>query len=118
MQDIDKCMRERYEEMASFYESCRVKCPMPCVEDSYRVTVRHEPHTNANSTEVNVYFYYQEMKETTIEHQPSLVISTLVANFGGQLGLMAGVSAISIIELIIWLGLFVFDRFYRNYYVK
>ena len=118
MTEIKACMAEKYDALSALYERCRVTCTIPCEEDSYRVTVRHEPHTSDNWTEVNIFFYYQEMKETTIEHHPSLVISTLVANFGGQLGLMAGVSAISIIELVIWIGLFLFDHFYRYFYLK
>ena len=76
---IEQCMVENYVEMADIYESCRMTCSIPCVEDSYRVSVRYEPHNNSSSKKVNIYFYYQEMKETRVEHHPSLSISTLVA---------------------------------------
>ena len=113
MKEIDKCMDEKFGEMSVFYENCRLKCSVPCVENSYRVTVRHEPPSNTSSEEVNIYFYYQEMKETTIEQRPSLAMSTLIANFGGQLGLMAGVSVVSIIEILIWFLFFGIERMYR-----
>ena len=118
MSEIESCMVTRFEAMGDFYEKCRVKCVIPCVEDSYRVSVRHEPPTNVTSKELSIYFYYQEMKETIIENHPSLAISTLVANFGGQLGLMAGVSAISIIELVIWFVLFGVECIYRTFHTK
>ena len=48
-----------------------------------------------------MFFYFPDMKETSIEHVPRLDVPTLFSNFGGQLGLMAGVSAISVVELIV-----------------
>ena len=111
-------MVEKYDEMTILYDTCRANCSIPCEEDSYRVTVRYEPPANESTTEVNIYFYYQEMKQTTIEQHPALAISTLVANFGGQLGLMAGVSAISIIEIIIWFVLYGVECAYHFYYMK
>ena len=104
--EINHCMNDRFNDTTNVYEECRVKCTIPCVENSYRVSLRYEPPSNATSSRINIYFYYQEMKETVVEQRPSLSISTLVANFGGQLGLMAGVSAISIVELMIWFVLF------------
>ena len=50
-----------------------------------------------------------------IEHVPRLDVATLLSNFGGQLGLMAGVSAISIVELTLWMLLIIFDRLYVLY---
>ena len=58
-----------------------------------------------DNSRIRVFVYFDELKETIIEHVPRLDIPTLLANFGGQLGLMAGVSAISIVELIIWICL-------------
>ena len=68
---------------------------------------------------MRLFFYFQELKETTIEDVPRLDIATLLANFGGQLGLMAGVSAVSIVELLIFFLLFItlsLNSFYKKYF--
>ena len=45
---------------------------------------------------------YRGLIETEVRQEPKNTIETLIASFGGTLGLMCGMSAVSIIELIIW----------------
>ena len=74
------------------------------------MTARFESNDDDNEHDLALFFYYQEMKETLIEQNPSYHFSTLFANFGGTLGLMTGMSAISIMEMGIWLILYMIDK--------
>ena len=47
------------------------------------------------------------MKELVITETRRSDIVVVLSNFGGTLGLLAGVSALSLIELFVWLVLYV-----------
>ena len=53
---------------------------------------------------------YTEMTEHMSIETPSYHFSMLLTNFGGTLGLMTGMSVISVAELSIWFVLFLIDR--------
>ena len=113
---IKTCESEKTEYLEKFYTNCGHGCQSPCNEVRYKVFKKYEPCYENHSSRIRLFFYYEELKETTIEQVPRLDFPTLAANFGGQLGLMAGVSAISFVEILIWLILFLSDRLYFFYH--
>ena len=50
-----------------------------------------------------------------IGQEPSYELSALISNFGGTLGLMCGMSAVSVFELLIWFFLWVTFLIYHLY---
>ena len=58
-------------------------------QDNYRMSARYVPKKPPTG-EIELFFYYKEMKETVIEQAAAYHFSTLFANFGGTLGLMTG----------------------------
>ena len=109
-----QCISRNQSLIQRFKEKCYNLCRTPCEEVLYSITEKFVP-TIKKSPRIKLYFYYQELKKSYIEYVPSYEVSTLLANFGGQLGLMAGVSALSIIELIIWFVLFLAEKVCRLY---
>ena len=95
-------------------EKCAKECRIPCKEITFKIKEKYESNKRAGAR-VRLFFYFEELKETVIEHVPRHTAGTLLANFGGQLGLMAGVSAISIVELLIWFVLVLIDRLHVIY---
>ena len=60
-------------------------------------------HPSSNNNKVLLRVYYRELMEMQINEAASYDRVTLVANFGGMLGLMTGMSALSLFEIFIWI---------------
>ena len=54
---------------------------------------------------MKILLFPRDLVETHITEVPSYDGVTLLANFGGMLGLMTGMSALSLFEIVIWIGL-------------
>ena len=54
---------------------------------------------------MKIFLFLRDLVETHITEVPSYDAVTLLANFGGMLGLMTGMSALSLFEIVIWIGL-------------
>ena len=68
----------------------------------YRSSWRQE---NKTYKEIALDVYFSELSETEIKEAPSYDGVTLLANFGGMLGLMTGMSALSVLEILMWIVL-------------
>merc|ERR1712183_464390 len=98
-QSVTDCLNKHNSDINKDVATCSVKCPPLCLDEIFSVSVRYEkPKAGENKT-VRMLFYYPKMTEKTIRQTPAYHFSALVANFGGTLGLMAGMSAISVIEM-------------------
>ena len=106
---MNECYEEKIGVWGIAYTECANNCRTACTETTYNTKQRYVPNTLAPSR-IRLFFYYRDLKETIINHVPSFNPPTLVANLGGGLGLMAGVSAISIVEIFVWFILFVVER--------
>ena len=94
--------------------ACKATCYQPCEEERYTISETSHPwsdhqkkiqqrqtnHENMKTVRLSVYF--SELNEIEIAESPSYDRVTLLANFGGMLGLMTGMSAISLLEILIW----------------
>ena len=99
----------------STIRKCRASCFQPCEEERYRVSKISQPWTayelriqgqrnkHLNIKKVRLSVYFRELKEMRITETPSYSDVTLLANFGGMLGLMTGMSALSLLEILIWM---------------
>ena len=58
-----------------------------------------------------VFIYFDELKYTNIEQQPTLELVDVIANIGGTLGLFIGISLLSIIECIELIGTLILCMF-------
>ena len=117
--DINICIRTRYDEMIKEYEHCSGQCTDRCETERLKVNVRYDkaypfclvPGTCEDPIQQETLFVgFQDLEETLIIESPTYDMSTLLSNFGGALGLMTGVSAISILELLVWFLLMLFKR--------
>ena len=99
-------------EGSSSVERCINACPLPCEEIKYDVKLRRKP---IPAPHLGFSFDFRYLKEFKIEENPSFDVQTLIGTFGGTLGLMTGMSALSVLELLVWTGLFVVDRIYSIY---
>ena len=113
-EEIQYCVDKYHVSIQNYVEECSLECPTPCQQQQFLTTVRYDRNEYLEKNQyVEMFFYYLEMTEKRIEEAPSYVFSTLFANFGGTLGLMTGISAISVIEMTIWFSMFLIDRCYR-----
>ena len=90
---------------------------MPCDEKTLSIDLTSSSTKGKERVTYNtaLRFYFEDLEKTYITEVPSYDIPTLLYNFGGALGLMVGVSAISILEISTWFMLFFVDRIYLLY---
>ena len=111
-EELHECVHEYHDNIYDDLNACALECPTPCDGESFTMAVRYEPSKKEDAENVQLFFYYMEMTEKMIEEAPSYVYTTLFGNFGGTLGLMTGMSVISVIEMSIWFIMFIIDRCY------
>ena len=100
--EFHDCRREKERQNSYQIGKCTEECREPCKGERYHVHQSYEPPMPLNNT-FSIKVVYKELVETVIGKQPRSDLKTLIANFGGTLGLMTGMSALSIIEIFIWL---------------
>ena len=102
-------------------EQCKNKCYLPCTEEKYKIHEIFEPEKSMHRSSVveenfiHILVKYENLQETRIIEEPSYDVKTLLANIGGTLGLMCGMSVISLIELLYWFLLFTMERCHNVY---
>ena len=101
IEDLEKCTGGRKE--SKRVKECRKNCRQPCQREKFHVHERFHSGVRSNMLAVDVSF--TELMETVIVDQPIYDEQTLFANFGGTLGLMTGMSALSLIEMFVWVSL-------------
>ena len=85
-------------------EECIDDCKPTCFEQTYEVAI-----TKGDESNNLVFKFKMEMHELVVTETEKYEILVLLSNFGGTLGLLAGVSALSFIELLVWFLLFVVE---------
>ena len=91
-------------------ENCEY-CPSPCEETHFKIEKIMEKKNEPAFLSVSV--YYETLYMTRIEEEIEYSASELIAEFGGLLGLLAGGSLLSFIEIFIMVVLF-FARKFRG----
>ena len=77
-------------------EGCN--CPHPCHEISFK----QEPAKFANADNWVFYMRYRERSILTFSEVPLYSLSSILSSLGGNMGLMAGLSVLSIAEILIY----------------
>ena len=112
IEEIKECaISEKRNEILEFLANCSAGCPTPCFEESYVVDQSYIA-TETVENEIELSFTFKELQETHIIDVPSYSLSTFISNFGGVLGLMMGLSAISITEIIVFVMLYFVEKVY------
>ena len=105
--ESQKCVAEKRSQIAKHVMKCVETCHNPCYEQYFKS--RNTFLRRGKKSDVMLSFYFEDAKEAHIEEVPRYEVVTLVSNFGGQLGLMVGMSALSILEVLVWLVLLLID---------
>ena len=108
--EADKCLRVKQVDIEDYLAKCIDQCHNPCFEHTFKTQARYLRH---EGDRLELSFHYEDLKETYIKEEPRYEVETLLSNFGGQLGLMAGMSALSIIEVLLWFVLLCVESLHR-----
>ena len=92
-----KCDAHTTKERKILTDACVKACKEPCEEIKYDVAETFFPGPFLQ-WEVS----FKDFLVREIGQEPSYDGTSLIANFGGTLGLMCGMSVVSILELLIW----------------
>ena len=104
------CYMKKWHERRVLIDACIKECKEPCEEVKYDVAETYFPE---DFLEWEVSFSDFLVRE--IGQEPSYDVTALIANFGGTLGLMCGMSAVSVLELLIWSFLSISVLTYYSY---
>ena len=99
----NECDADSKADRKTVTQACVKECKEPCKEIKYDVAETFFPGTSLQ-WEVS----FKDFLVREIGQEPRYDVTSLVANFGGTLGLMCGMSVVSILELFIWLCLSIF----------
>ena len=92
-------------------KKCNSLCSLqPCYEEDIKMSLTHHT-TKELVNHLSLAFGYESFLVKVYEETPREKWVDLFANFGGCVGLMNGVSILSVFELFIFFGLVVFDYF-------
>ena len=83
-------------------------CPTPCKETIYGAKIVHTSTTTDGFLYMTIYFGKLEISKTT--EQPAYDHTRFIADIGGLIGLLVGMSAISVFEVCACVCLYVIDR--------
>ena len=84
----------------------RCNCPLSCTEVMYTVHAldgRTDDHQRHGAIEHKI--KYRSMQQTDITEIPAYSMSTMMAEIGGLVGVLSGVSVLSVIELACYISL-------------
>ena len=82
------------------------KCGRPCQETNYNAQIK-ETDTDRNT--IILTFYFEKLQFTSSTEIASYDNTRFLADIGGIVGLLVGMSMLSVVEVSICVGLFVVD---------
>ena len=88
----------------------KCNCPPGCMETKFKV--RTETSEKFNTSEWRIFFNNEEEKITKISQVPSYTLEDVLGAVGGILGLAIGASSLSVVEVIVYCGLFIASLIY------
>ena len=97
--EIRKCLHEIWKEYLEWnlpQKGCN--CPYPCDE----ITFKQEPVRVEKSKNWVFYMRYRERSILTLSEVPLYTLSSILSSLGGNMGLMAGLSVLSVAEILIY----------------
>ena len=97
--EIERCLEKYDDEMTIYYNKCIENCNSPCLEEVLDVKVRY---AYSHGNHIKLVMHYDNLQVYNIREVPRYELWSLVANVGGTLGLMTGMSAISLLEVFMY----------------
>jgi hypothetical protein len=88
------------------------KCPQQCQMTTYLVETKISPFKLENQVRFRV--YYKSLKHTVIIQSPKMILSDLISNVGGIIGVFLGISFLSFIEIIDFILQIIYILFFQN----
>ena len=86
-------------------------CPLPCSETSFEGNIVRLDG-ESNPTEVRLYVNYQSRRVTEITEVPVYTSDNFFSDLGSWLGLLVGMSFLSIVELITFISTIVVEKLF------
>ena len=107
---IDSCLEDVLKN-TSMQVACHKNCrTQPCDEELHEATVVHTSSTEERN-ELQMGFTFPSLSETRITEQAAYSWEDLFANFGGCIGLMNGASVLSLVEISVYIVLYILECF-------
>ena len=99
---VAKCVEQNDPfELINSRQQLQCDCPPPCHEVQYHATwVENKNPDRKRKVDFSIMVTYKDQVVTTITEIPTSTIPHLLAEFGGILGLLSGMSALTIAELV------------------
>uniref|UniRef100_A0A7M5X720 Uncharacterized protein n=2 Tax=Clytia hemisphaerica TaxID=252671 RepID=A0A7M5X720_9CNID len=115
--EAETCLKG-VEEDHEVYNKCNAFCRLqPCYEEDIKMSLKYHTTKNQNNL-LSLAFGYEYFLVKVYEETPREKWVDLFANFGGCVGLMNGLSILSVFELFIFFGLVLFDYFKNHSKMK
>ena len=84
-----------------FDAECAKYCPLECKKENYDVSLTKNDYYSSNYWNyIDLYINYNSLSYLNYEESPSISVYNLVSNIGGAIGLLLGMSLLSIFEVL------------------
>ena len=111
VEEIEECIFKIRNHTTFINETigCENDCRPPCFEESYKMRSHYYPNSGGMNDTLQLRII-MDRKETIITEEPKQQLLVVLSALGGTLGLLAGASVLSLIELFIWIVLFMAEK--------
>ena len=79
---------------------CAKFCPLECNTENYDVSLITKEFSSDNKNYIDLYINYNSLSYYNYDESPSISVYNLVSNIGGAIGLLLGMSLLSIFEIL------------------
>ncbi|XP_036220823.2 pickpocket protein 19-like [Bactrocera oleae] len=107
--DNNKPMRALIKDYEIYYESdedIECDCKRPCNERIYSTLIQSRTQLNSGQQYTQVWIYYSTKLVSMVEERPSYDTTQFIADIGGSLGFLLGLSVLGLIGILEHLTLF------------
>merc|ERR1712034_305464 len=88
------------------YKNCS-ECTIGCIETIFETKVKYQSYLD---DVVMATFWYEKMTETYIEENVAYTFDKFISNFGGTVGLVMGLSFMSLFEVTFCVSSWIMDK--------
>ena len=109
--EINTCINNNRfcEDINGNFIECTFPCPKPCHEESFKIK---EMHIFTRNEKKHLMLNSPESRTTYINEIPAYTMEKLLSEIGGYLGLFVGMSILSLIEIMVYIGTVIKERYY------
>ena len=109
--NITECLSYHLSRFLKYVIPAGCNCPVACEEVDFEIELT--PFFEGDDHALHLFAYYRSMEEVSEKEIPQYTLIDYIAEMGGLVGVLAGMSAISVVEVLVYCLLHIMIAFIR-----